>query len=840
MAQVKVENPQLRKFIKQKLGLPRYGNQMFDYLVEEAFVRMQYVLDLSPEELMEDIDNLNAALNHIGFVKTNERWMGLQIPSRKEIQFNLDYFQNLINTLPPNEYCTKFMETVIHELLHAMQTDRNTGRNRAQVFNRKVNNRGHAIYEICTEGIATKCTADRSYYEMEENKILVGDGYSQELFAIPLLAATFGVSEKTILKYGVRERNKLIQACSKNIGDYQKTSDLLFRMENCLETIHSVYYPDSNQTAYINMNAQQKEVEAGNAYRNLIKTCEEAMAERIQNLPGVYDKDAIVRLKYDQKKIMDTVRDENRRYGSYFGRMSQSEETAMFMLDYNFSYFKSSVECLKELGKTYNRHLMANSPEIIASIKDGTFSACYKYGLKEPENMTMSFVYNEYGFLNDVGHEDYNDFMKWDNTEAFERIYQGRAFTVPSGRIHPDMITDSRKRPDYMQKMNDLRIALLANKDKYHSNSKRELSEMLSFRNGIPENFYIQFTSTVPKYDTLGENITPRQRLQRSFRIQEDQVFLADAMATKFIDRAFNEDGTMIYLEDEESRDIQRMLAPTVQKYERAQVISALKDVMLNDSYERISGQQNRVRMAMLGKKQISDVVMKPLVSELLNERKIIPEKRKCLQYAVAMTEKKYPGSGAWRIADILDRFKTNGEIYGRHFTGDGDARDSFLRNFRDRKDMEDMIGIICDTYSSQKYLMPDEGDPIHRMLNEGGPDYFRENIIRTKCYNDYSGIFNREHGNTMGEISFLDVMEKIAVPFVEESAQARFYDEMAQGRPQNRGVVRRAEVNDMAKKPGIIQKLKNCWENLKNLFRGKSRDRYYNQNEMDYDEGGR
>lgn len=837
MAQVKVENPQLRNFIKQKLGLPRYGNQMFDYLVEEAFVRMQYVLDLSPEELMEDINNLNAALNHIGFVKTNERWMGVQIPSRKEIQFNLDYFQNLINTLPPNEYCTKFMETVIHELLHAMQTDRNTGENRAQVYNRSVNNRGHAIYEICTEGIASKCTADRSYYEMEENKILVGDGYSQELFAIPLLAATFGVSEKTILKYGVRERNKLIQACNKNIGDYQKTSDLLYRMENSLELIHSVYYPDSNQSRFIKMTPEQKEAEAGNAYRELIKTCEEAMAGRIQNLPSTYDKEAIVQLKYDQKKIMDTVSDENKRFGSYFGRMSKSEETTLFLFDPNFSYFKSSVECLKELGKPYNRHLMAHSPEIIASIKNGTFDACTKYGLKEPSEMTMSAVYSAYGFLDDVAHEDYNDFMKWDNIEAYAHIYEGRNLTVPQGKIHPDKVRNVSTRADYGSKMNDLRIALLANKDKYHSNSRRELVELLSFRNGIPNDFYMKFTATVPKYDTCGERISPRERLQRSFRTQEDQVFLADAMAAKFIDKAFGEDGVPKYLEDEESREIQAMLTQTVQKYDRGQVISALKDVMLNDSYERISGPNNRQRMAMLGKKQISDVVMKPLVSELLNERKIIPEKRKALQYAIAVTEQKYPNTGAWRIADTLQRFKESGEIHAMNFTGDSGARDELRSNFRNQKDMEDMIGIICDAYSSQKYLMPDEGNPLHRMLNEGGPDYFRENIIRAKCYYDHTGLYSNEHSNTMNTIPFYDMMQELAAPFVDEARQARFYEEMNRGY-QNRAVVRRNEMNEMSRKPGIIQKMKNCWENLKNIFRGKSKDGHYNQ--MEYDEGGR
>ena len=51
---------------------------------------------------------------------------------------------------------------------------------------------------------------------MTQDSIITSDGYSQEIFAVPLLAATFGVPEKTIMKYGVRQRSKLLKACDKN------------------------------------------------------------------------------------------------------------------------------------------------------------------------------------------------------------------------------------------------------------------------------------------------------------------------------------------------------------------------------------------------------------------------------------------------------------------------------------------------------------------------------------------------------------------------------------------------------------------------------------------------
>ena len=838
MAQVQLENEKQREFIRRVVGLPRYGDQFFDYIVEEAFVRMQYALDLSTEEFYEDLQNLSANLNTIRYVNTNERWMGQQIPSMKEIQINWGYFQNLRKNTPPDEYCNKLMETIIHELLHAMQTDRYTGTNRAQVFNHNVNNRGHAIYEICTEAIAAKCTKDRKYSEMEDNKILIGDGYSQELFAVPLLAATFGVSEKTIMKYGVRERRKLIEACNKNIDDMDKTGNLLFRIEDRLERIHSIYYPDDNQTKYKNMSREQKQQEAAEEYKKLIKICEEAMAERIANLPPTYDKAAIVQLKYDQKKIMDTVHEENVRYGNYFGRMDQNEESWIFFSDRNFSYFKSAVESLKELGKPRNRGLMPYAPEIIASIKDGTFSACEKYGLREPREMTVSFVLEAQGFLDDVAHEDYNDFMQWDNSRAFDLIFHGRDYGSYKQTINPDLVLDARSRPDYDQKMRDLKIAVLANKDKYNENPRKKLSELLSFRDGVPPEHYRCYTATVPKYDTFGERISPRERMQRSFRTQEDQVFLADVIVSKFLDKTFEPNGQPIHVEDAEQRKIQEMIIPTMQKYDRAQVKSALRDVILNDSYSRISGEQNRNSMAVLGKKQIADIVMKPLMQELLNERRIIPEKKKDLAYAISVTDQKYPGSGAWRLAAIVSDYQQKRLIDGYKITGEGGARQVFLDRFRSDKDMEDLVGIICDSYSNQNYLMPSNGDPIHQMLNEGGPDYFRENIINTIYHNDYSGLYDSRHKSTIEQLSAYNLIERIAEPFVRESEQARYYEQVAQSRP--RRVISREEVSEAARKPNVIQKLRGTWENIKGWFSGKSKSEGYRESEFIIEEGGR
>ena len=192
---IKINNPYLRNFIRNKIGLPRYGNALFDYVVEEAFVRMQYVLDLSPQEFLEDLENLNLSLNKISYAKLSDQWVGVYRSSTKEIQLNNDYFIKKQETTSPYNYISILSQVLIHELLHAMQTNK-FGHNRAEIYNKSVNNRGHAIYEICTAGVAAKCSINRSYSDMTNNNILPRGEYLNELFAIPLLAATFGVSEK--------------------------------------------------------------------------------------------------------------------------------------------------------------------------------------------------------------------------------------------------------------------------------------------------------------------------------------------------------------------------------------------------------------------------------------------------------------------------------------------------------------------------------------------------------------------------------------------------------------------------------------------------------------------
>ena len=810
MQQIQIENPHLRSFIRKKLDLPKYAipTSNFDKVVEELLVRYQYVLDLSPEEFMEDLENLKSSLKTIKFSHIKGHEIAFYSPTEKSITLSSDYFDELLKSQPTNDYYNYLLETLFHELLHSTQTKKN-GYNRAEVYNTNLKNRGHALYEIATEGISIKCTSGRSQPEMRENRIQIGNGYSNELFAIPLLAATFGVSEQTILKYGVRQRAKLIKVCNVNIGDISKTEELLFRMENELETIHSIYYPDNNQKEFIKMSPKEKAENAKAAYINLIKICNEAMAERIIHLPSFYDKDKIIQLKYDQKKLMGTVDDENIRYGNYFN-LSQYERRHIFNYDTNFQYFTKSLTFLSELGETKNRDLMNNSPEIIASIKNGSFDSCRKYGLIEPPQ--MSNIKNTNSFLDDIIHIDYNDFLNWDNYVIFNCLGGNSFDYTPPKKISPELVHNATMRSDYHLKMNDLRIALLAMDDKYYTNSKFALSQIISYKTSFDETLYNFFTKDIPEFDKSAERISPRERMQRSFNTDEDRVFLADIIARNFINTAFSPDSAKNNFDNESLEYIKTLLTPTISEYGHEQTISILKDIILNDYYSRIHGEEEKNKMAILGKKQITDIIIAPMLQSVLNKRKIIPEKKRALQYAIVKTNDKFPNTIHSKLAKMVSDYKNDRYFNYTSITIDNYAREIFSNSFSSPKDMEDLIGFLCDSYSSQNYFRRKDNDPLQQMLNKCGPDYFRENIIRTQLYNDYTGLLYPEHRETLEHVDCNTLIEQLSIPFINESIQSNYYDIR---KSTFNNPVTRSDLMEMVQKPTVIQNIRNVFSNL-------------------------
>lgn len=767
MSTINLSNPRLRKYIRDVLEIEKYG-EPFATLIEEAFIREQYVLELNPLEFYEDLCNFKNTIKCLKFGKCSSNCLGVTYPDRGEIVFNFDYWQNLINKEPMDSYCTKFFETFAHECLHGMQIDTRTYKNRAGGYNQYIGNRAHAIYEICTQGTAAKMARNRTGIELDKNLILTGDGYSNEIFAVPLISATFGVSERDVLKYGMRRREELIKALDKNIGNIAKTTELVNKIELQLEYMHSIQYPDENQKEFKDLSYEEKRREATNAIINLVKISQEALATRIKSTPLNFDKNIAIQYKYEQRKIIDTLRQELRNY-SYNFEKDYNEFLADIESGKNADYIKKSINVFEQIGKNYNGALK-KAPLLITAVKIEDFEYCKRNGIELNGNDTHSIVDEALNFKEKKMHEDYNDLSDWNNTKIVEAIYNGRKITEHTiGSQNRLDKWQSINTPIGYQKREALRIALTENKNKYQLESKQYILEFFNTPEYELNNFYRRFT----------RNGNAREIFSRNFRTGPDREFLAKLIADRYITKNFNLDGTKKKKDTDREQEMQNLFFPTMQKYGKTQLIHAIAEMLVNDNYQFFSNENCRTMLAIYGKRTIFDTIAQPLFDEMLNHRTIIPEKNVAFQKAIYETERAHPDTTASRIAKLVEIYKQTEIIDSNLFSRGG--RQEFARHFSSQRDIEDMIGLICDNYS-KKYIKTEKNtknskidfDKSFKMLDSiidsNGEDYFRENIIRAILYNDYSGFTSVEDINCVRSISHTILLEHLSQSYIEDA----------------------------------------------------------------------
>lgn len=761
MANINLKNPNLRKIIREHLNLKQF-DEPFQTLIEEAFLRENYVLDLTPEELLEDMNNFKNSVYQIswGNCGGSKNTMGCMYPSQHKIEFNFEFWNNIRNMYSPNIYCLKFFETFSHEFLHGTQMifdDKGKIKNRAGGWNTQLKSRSHALYEICTQGTAAKMANDRFSYQYNTNEILSGDGYSDEIFAVPLIASTFGVSEQEVLKYGMREREKLIQVLNKNIGNIEKTTELLSKIENQLEYLHSIHYPDDNQEKFINMSEDEKKKKSTQIIIKLVDICQEALAYRILNTPLDFNENIAINYKYDQRKIEDTLREEIELYCYNFNK-----DYISFYESFNFTpnarYIKNAIEVFNQIGKDKTGRFLKIAPELIDAVKRNDFEFCFRAGIIKRDDVTFGLVEGAYDFNLKRVHEDYNDFKKWDNKAIFDAIYPGLNIPFVNFETSNFKSWNSLYTNQGLQKIQDLRCALIAQKGKYGIESKEYLLTFFETQSDQMEQFYSKFT----------RKDEARTFFKRSFRTIDDKEFLARFIAEMYINKNFEENGALKQVSTDEERQMQELFQPTLLKYGRSQLIFALGKIIVNDEVNGISSSNSRYQLAMIGRKRIFDVVSQPMIDGLLNQRKIIPKKQTALRRAVYQTNKKYPNSIPARIVRLIDEYKLTGNIQSKLFTSLG--REEFIKNFtgNSKRDMEDLLGILLNTYADFSNMIPQ--NDLTDIINKNGKDYFRENLIKCILYNDFSGFTNMAEIQSIKNMSIEDIITQTTLPFVERS----------------------------------------------------------------------
>lgn len=200
--------------------------------------------------------------------------------------------------------------------------------------------------------------------------------------------------------------------------------------------------------------------------------------------------------------------------------------------------------------------------------------------------------------------------------------------------------------------------------------------------------------------------------------------------------------------------------------------------MLVNDNYQFFSNEDCRISLAIYGKKAIFDIVSQPLLDEMLNQRRIIPEKNIALQNAICKTEMAHPSTSATRIAKLIKDYKESGIINSQLFSRAG--RGEFEMQFTSSRDMEDILGLICNAYANNmeprqycgnsKIYENDISKILVPIINSNGIDYFRENLIRVILYNDYSGFTNEKHINSVKSISIDELLKDISASYIQNA----------------------------------------------------------------------
>jgi len=241
-------------------------NPMMRKVVEEIFLRRAHELEQTHEEFEEGFENFINNIDTIRFAEEKEfnncgnagKAFAHCDYNKKEICINKDVAINRYKLYKRygmlDEFYDNLFSAVAHEVEHGTEAVNGykLGYNEKGVF------KGAALSEIFTERVAHACTK-----KMEKTKNIVEylpktNGYHEITFVASLLATTFNVPEKELLKASTKGREKFIstllghQPMITYISDEQDLESVcgiglenFFGIEKNLNRLYNANYKDN-------------------------------------------------------------------------------------------------------------------------------------------------------------------------------------------------------------------------------------------------------------------------------------------------------------------------------------------------------------------------------------------------------------------------------------------------------------------------------------------------------------------------------------------------------------------------------------------------------------------
>lgn len=253
------DNEKLEKILNRYIKEEKYGG--FKPLLNEIFLRRAYEFGFDDGHMKKEIKNFVKRVERIDFGKNIPRmpktmWATERYMLGKKgeylkgwIYFNCDSYD-----LENNSFSSiDLYEFLTHEVYHkASENRKTTGLKEHNI------GKGISLDEIITETAATRTTFSRSKTD-NENFRQETIGYDLITFVVNLLATSFGIEERELLKGGLQNRKEFEKVCQKYIskGEYQNDFDIL---ETNLDLLYNALYKEeenSNDLEIITANLKQ-------------------------------------------------------------------------------------------------------------------------------------------------------------------------------------------------------------------------------------------------------------------------------------------------------------------------------------------------------------------------------------------------------------------------------------------------------------------------------------------------------------------------------------------------------------------------------------------------------
>lgn len=246
----------LEQILNQYITPERYGD--FAPIFQEIFQRRAYEFEFSDVHMEKEARNFIDKMKNAKIV-SGEGFVAKYEHDTKELVINRNYLVRKEKELDTNVY-SKLFNILTHESYHAIalrDDDDCTGLTyHAKNDEYAELESGVALNEVFTEMAAARTCISRTAKDAENYS--AETRYYQSITFVPnLLAASFGVSEKEILKAGIQSRNELQELFKRSFQDKKaviKSNQQFQSFENCFDALYNNYRSQSQESQDLEIN----------------------------------------------------------------------------------------------------------------------------------------------------------------------------------------------------------------------------------------------------------------------------------------------------------------------------------------------------------------------------------------------------------------------------------------------------------------------------------------------------------------------------------------------------------------------------------------------------------